>query len=282
MTREVHGAFDVRHRASYLAWAGCYEEENAMRKRYWVSTTALAATMVVMAAAPASAQQSAEQQVMELANADRAQQGLAPLKWDPALAQAALAHVQVMAEQPALSHQYAGEPDLVARGGAAGAHFRSIAENVAVAPSPQALEEEWMNSAPHRANILNPLMNGIGVGLVRRGGVYYAVEDFDDGVAQLGPEQVEQQIGQLLQQRGLQPAGLTQEARQTCAMDHGSAGDTKPWFVMRWEGTDLGRLPEVLEEKIATGKYHKATVGACDSGSQGQGFTTYKLAVMLY
>src|ERR1700722_12470750 len=67
ITREVHGSFDVGHRASYLGWAGCYEEENAMRERYWLSTTALAATMVVMAAAPASAQQSAEQQVMELA-----------------------------------------------------------------------------------------------------------------------------------------------------------------------------------------------------------------------
>ncbi len=51
-------------------------------------------------------------------------------------------------------------------------------------------------------------MNTIGVGLVRRGGNYYAVEDFADGVAELGPEQIEQKIGQLLQQRGLQPAGI--------------------------------------------------------------------------
>ena len=51
---------------------------------------------------------------------------------------------------------------------------------------------------------------------------------------------------------------------------------------MRWEGTDLSRLPDVLEQKIATDKYHKAAVGACDSANPGQGFTTYKLAVMLY
>jgi hypothetical protein len=233
-------------------------------------------------AAPVLAQQSAEQQVMELANADRAQHGLGPLRWDPALALAAAQHAQIMAAQPALSHQYDGEPDLAARGGAAGAHFRSIAENLAVAPSPQALEEEWMHSPLHRANILNPMMNGVGVALVRRGGNYYAVEDFDDGVAQLGWAQIEQKIGQLLQQRGLQPAGLTEIARQTCALDHGSAGGPKPWFIMRWEGTDLGRLPDELEERIATGKYHKAAVGACDSGNAGQGFTTYKLAVMLY
>ena len=255
------------------------DEENAMRKPTWPLMMAMAALVV----APALAQQPAEQQVMELANADRAQNGLGPLKWDPALAQAAAQHAQIMAAQPApLSHQYAGEPDLVARAGAANAHFRSVAENVAVAPDPQALEQEWMHSPLHRANILNPQMNGIGVALVRRGGNYYAVEDFDDGVAQLGQAQIEQKIAQLLQQRGLQPAGLTDIARQTCALDHGSAGGPKPWFIMRWEGTDLGRLPDELDEKIATGKYHKAAVGACDAGSPGQGFTTYKLAVMLY
>jgi hypothetical protein len=242
-------------------------------------TTAMA---VVLMAIPALAQESPEQQVMGLANADRAQQGLAPLKWDPALAQAAAEHAQLMAQQPALSHQYSGEPDLVARAGGAGAHFRSIAENVALAPSPQALEKEWMNSAPHRANLLNPAMNVIGVGLVKRGGNYYAVEDFADGVAQLGPEQIEQKIGQLLQQKGLQAAGQTQDARQTCEMDHGSAGGSAPRFVMRWEGSDLSRLPEVLEQKIATGQYHKAAVGACDSSHPEQGFTTYKVAVMLY
>ena len=125
-----------------------------MRKRHWLSTMVLAGTM---AALPVLAQQSPEQQVMDLANADRAQQGLPPLKWDPALAQAATQHAQLMAQQPAaLSHQYPGEPDLDVRAGAAGAHFRAIAENIALAPSPQALDQEWMHSPPHRANILDP------------------------------------------------------------------------------------------------------------------------------
>ena len=198
------------------------------------------------------------------------------------VAQAAAEHAQLMAQQPALSHQYPGEPDLVARTAAAGAHFRSIAENVALAPTPQALEQEWMHSAPHRANILNPGMNTIGIGLVKRGGNYYAVEDFADRVAGLGPEQIEQKIGDLLHQKGLQSAGLVQDARQTCEMEHGSAGGSSPRFIMRWEGSDLSRLPAVLEQKISTGQYHKAAVGACDSGNPAQGFTTYKVAVMLY
>ena len=238
--------------------------------------------MLLAVAIPALAQQSAEQQVMDLANADRAQQGLPPLKWDPALAQAAAEHAQLMAQQPALSHQYPGEPDLVARTAAAGAHFRSIAENVALAPSPEALEQEWMHSAPHRANILNPTMNTVGIGLVKRGGNYYAVEDFADGVAEMGPQQIEQKISQMLQQKGLEPAGLTQDARQTCEMEHGSAGGSSPRFIMRWEGSDLSHLPGVLEQKISSGEYHKAAVGACDSGNPSQGFTTYKVAVMLY
>jgi hypothetical protein len=254
-------------------------KENGMR-------FVVAMLMVILMAIPVLAQESPEQQVFELANADRAQQGMPLLKWDPALAQAASEHAELMAQQPALSHQYPGEPDLVARAGAAGAHFRSIAENVALAPTPQALEKEWMNSAPHRANLLNPTMNVMGVGLVKRGGNYYAVEDFADGVVQLGPEQIEQKIGQLLQQRGLQvagqTAGATTDARQTCEMDHGTAGGSAPRFVMRWEGSDLSRLPEVLEQKIASKQYHQAAVGACDSGNPSQGFTTYKVAVLLY
>lgn len=250
-----------------------------MRKHQWFWSMAVAAAMF---AGRAFAQDPAAQQVMELLNADRVQNGLAPLKWDPALAQAAGAHAELMAQQPQLSHQYSGEPDLEARCSAAGAHFRSIAENVAEAPDPQALDRVWMNSPPHRANILNPSMTSIGVAAVRRGGNYYAVADFAASVAQLGPEQIEQKIGQLLQQKGLGPAGMAQDARQTCEMEHGAAGGSRPRFIMRWEGTDLSRLPDVLEQKISTGQYHKAAVGACDSGNPGQGFTTYKIAVMLY
>ncbi len=253
-----------------------------MRTANWLSGITMITAMVAIAGTPSWAQQPAEQQVLDLANADRAQQGLGPLKWDPALAEAAAQHAELMAQQPALSHQYPGEPDLVARAGAAGAHFSSIAENVALAPNPQALEKEWMHSPPHRANILDPHSTVMGVGLVRRGGNLYAVEDFAVGVAELGPEQVEGRVAQMLQQRGLASAGMSRDARQTCEMDHGAAGGSAPRFIMRWEGTDLSRLPDVLEQKIATHQFHKAAVGACDSGRPAQGFTTYKVAVLLY
>jgi hypothetical protein len=98
----------------------------------------------------------------------------------------------------------------------------------------------------------------------------------------MGSSQIERQIEQLLNQRGLRSAGDVSAARQTCAMDHGSAGTARPKFIMRWQGSDLSRLPQVLEEQISSGRFHTAAVGACNSSNEGPGFTTYHLAVMLF
>ncbi len=230
----------------------------------------------------ACAQSIEARQVMEATNADRAQRGLGPLNWDPALARAAQKHADLMVGQSALSHQYGGEADLDIRVGREGAHFRVVAENLAAAATPEALEVEWMHSPGHRANILDPRLNEIGVGLVRQGGYLWAVEDFSASVAALGSSQIESAIGQLLSKRGIEPARDVAAARETCAMDHGAAGGLRPKFIMRWEASDLNRLPDVLEQKISTGRYRTAAVGSCNGGSEGPGFTTYHLAVLLF
>ncbi len=230
----------------------------------------------------ACAQSIEARQVMEATNADRAQRGLGPLNWDPALARAAQKHADLMVGQSALSHQYRGEADLDIRVGQEGAHFHVVAENLAAAATPEALEAEWMHSPGHRANILDPRLNEIGVGLVRQGGYLWAVEDFSASVAVLGSSQIELTIGQLLNERGIEPAGDVAAARETCAMDHGAAGGLRPKFIMRWEASSLNRLPDVLEQKISTGRYRTAAVGSCNGGSEGPGFTTYHLAVLLF
>jgi hypothetical protein len=229
----------------------------------------------------AHAQSAEARQLMQATNQDRAQHGLGPLRWDPALARAAQAHANQMERHGELSHQYAGEPDLATRAGRDGAHFSTVAENVAVAPNPQTVESEWMHSPPHRHNILDARLTTVGVGLVRQGNNLWAVEDFSAAVAQMGSSQIEQKIEQMVAERGIRSVSTSSAARQTCAMDHGFAG-TRPNFIMRWEGSDLNRLPDVLEEKINTGRYRTAAVGACGSGNRGQGFTTYRLAVLLF
>jgi hypothetical protein len=107
------------------------------------------------------------------------------------------------------------------------------------------------------------------------------VEDFSAAVEQMGSSQVERRVEQMLTDRGVRPLGATNTARQTCAMDHGFAGP-RPNFIMRWEASGVNRLPDVLEAKISTGRYRTAAVGACSSGNRGGGFTTYRMAVMLF
>jgi hypothetical protein len=242
----------------------------------------LGAIWSVGALSTVCAQSIEARQVMQATNQDRAQHGLGPLQWDPSLARAAQRHAELMVGRGALSHQYGGEADLETRVAQQGAHFRVVAENLAVAPNPGTLEAEWMHSPLHRANILDPRLNAIGVGLVRQGGNLWAVEDFSAAVAALGSSQIERTVFQLLSQRGLQPAGDVAAARQTCVMDHGAAGGLRPKFIMRWEASSLNRLPDVLEQKISTGRFRTAAVGACDPGHNQPGFTTYHLAVLLF
>jgi hypothetical protein len=246
-----------------------------------IGTCILAFACLVGMTCGARAQSTEARQLMDATNGDRAQHGLGPLQWDPALARAAQAHAYQMVRHGELSHQYAGEPELAERAGRGGAHFSTVAENIAVAASPQLVEAEWMHSPPHRHNILDPQLTTVGIGLVRQGDNLWAVEDFSAAVAQMGSTQIEQKIEQLVAEHGIRSVNASSAARQTCAMDHGFVGQ-RPNFVMRWEGSDLNRLPDVLEEKISTGRYRSASVGACSSGNRGQGFTTYRLAVLLF
>lgn len=241
----------------------------------------LAAVCAVGVTCGAQAQSAEARQLMQATNEDRAQHGLGPLRWNPALASAAQAHAERMVRAGALSHQYAGESDLAARTGRSGAHFTTVAENIAVASDPETVETEWMNSPHHRDNILDPRLTDIGIGVVRQGNRLWAVEDFSAAVVQMGSSQIEQRVEQLVAEHGIRFVNTSGAARQTCAMEHGFVGP-RPNFVMRWEGTDVSRLPDVLEVKISSGRYKTASVGACGTGSEGQGFTSYRLAVMLF
>ncbi len=101
-------------------------------------------------------------------------------------------------------------------------------------------------------------------------------------MANLPNEQVEAAIEKLLTARGIQMGGSRVDARQTCEMEHGSAGGTKPGFIMRWQTADLTQLPSALEERLETKTYHTAAVGGCSSANAESGFTTYRVAVLLY
>ena len=249
--------------------------------------TVLAVTLLpAMAAMPSSPPPRigsvAEQYLFSAANAERAQRGLPPLRWDETLHRAALQHAGEMASRESISHQYPGELDLAERGRAAGARFTVIAENVAEALSAPEIHDAWMQSPDHRANLLDPRVDSVGISVMRRDGQLYAVEDFDRTVRSLSFEAQENAIAELLRaEAALYLLPNVDDARQTCAMSTGFAGARKPWFVERFTTSSLDRLPETLRQKLASGKYHSAAVGACEARNSGS-FTPYAFAVLLF
>jgi uncharacterized protein YkwD len=224
------------------------------------------------------------EQLFSMANQVRAARGLSALQWDPALASAALYHCSRMAAEGPISHQYAGEPDLGARAGQAGAHFSLLEENVADGEQPAEIHDAWMHSQGHRDNLLNPAVDRLGVAVVARGNRLYAVEDFSRSVQVLSTEQVEATVSHLVAETGVSAHGNSTGARLACAQDHGlpvSLDNRRPEFIMRWQVAELSLLPAALLDRIATGKYHEAAVGSCPTQSADNTFTVYRVAVLL-
>jgi hypothetical protein len=105
----------------------------------------------------------------------RAQNGLGSLNWDWRLSSAAQQHAQDMADRQYFSHvtpEGLALRDRVAPTGYLTSDTDwSLAENLGFGTSvlspPAAIIDGWMNSAPHRANMLDPTLQDVGIGLVQ-------------------------------------------------------------------------------------------------------------------
>jgi hypothetical protein len=223
-----------------------------------------------------------EQYLFMAANAERAQRGIPALRWDATLYAAADFHAQQMAERNAISHQFPGEPELGERVRDAGAHFSAVAENVAEAPTAVGIQTAWMHSPGHRANLLDPNVDSIGIRIVQRGGELYAVEDFSRTVASMSFAQQETMVAQELGRiADLNLLPETEAAHRTCQMESGYAGSKAPGFLMRYTTGDLSVVPDTLRHRIESGRYHSMQVAACAS-TESQTFSSYRIAVLLY
>lgn len=235
-------------------------------------------------AQPPALQGKAEE-LFALGNQARAAAGVEPLKWNPALAAAALLHCQRMAAEGEIAHRYGGEADISERAGRAGALFSMVAENVAVGSYPALIHQGWMDSPGHRANLLNPALDRVGIAVVASRGVLYAVADFARAVPALTPAQVEAAIAALIRVSGVTVRGDPSAARATCALERGlprSLAGPTPLFVMRWQDSDLSHLPPALVSRLASGEYRQAAVGDCAPQGVEGSFTVFRIAVLLY
>lgn len=117
-----------------------------------------------------------EQVILDLVNQERAGQGLPPLSADPSLCTAARLHSQDMIDRDFFDHQ---NPDGLwpeDRVSAQGYAFHTVGENIAAGDaSPYQTMATWMASPGHRANILDPDYQHIGIGRKTGGtwGIYW-------------------------------------------------------------------------------------------------------------
>lgn len=104
--------------------------------------------------------------VIDGLNAERGKVNLAPLIPNDLLMQTAQQHAEFMDRKQALSHLGAGQTTFDQRIHSVGYRFSTAAENVALgAVDAAGVVRMWMDSPPHRANILNDKVTDVGLGI---------------------------------------------------------------------------------------------------------------------
>jgi uncharacterized membrane protein required for colicin V production len=104
-------------------------------------------------------------ELMELINEERAAHSLPPLEWCASCAEVALAHSKDMYVNGYFSHVDGNDRDPFERMKAADISYRAAGENLAIAPSVPEAHEGLMASPDHRANILRPAFDEVGIGV---------------------------------------------------------------------------------------------------------------------
>lgn len=136
-----------------------------------VAVAVAGSVMCLAPAAPAYADTaSIEAQFVAATNAARQSAGLPPYAVASDLASIARSWSAHMAAAGAISHN----PNLTTQV----QNWRAVGENVGVGPDEPTIQQAFMNSAPHRANILDHDYTQFGVGVVVSGGRVWVTVDF--------------------------------------------------------------------------------------------------------
>jgi uncharacterized protein YkwD len=113
----------------------------------------------------------AEEQMLTTVNREREANGLQPVIMDMQLRKLARSHSLDMFQRGYFSHYTPDGLSPFDRMNAANIEYTYAGENLALAPSTDLAMQGLMNSPGHRANILNPNFNKIGIGAID-GGIY--------------------------------------------------------------------------------------------------------------
>lgn len=238
----------------------------------------------------------AERQLLELANAERAHAGLAPLRSDDGLVRAARAHAAAMAAQNQLSHQFAGEPPLPQRLAVSSTlHLEATGENVAVAGSPDQAHQALMASPPHRENLLRPAFNVAGIGVFRSGHMIFVAQDFASSLPSYSVQQAEELVSASVEKLRAQ-AKMPRLRRvddnrgsihsSACAMAQtdslGAAAPPPGAYMLRYTSMAPEALPAEISKVIAARGLHTYSAGTCYAKTQKYPNGAYWVVLVFY
>jgi len=239
----------------------------------------------------------AEAALLNFINQSRQQAGVAPVRVDESLRQAARLHARRMVAARQLEHQLPGEPSLLQRiADVSPLPLDSAGENIANATCPTDAHTLLMHSPPHRENILSPQFNLVGVAALWSHGHLYIVQDFAHLTPSYSPREtarlVRQSVSHARSSAGLSDLTLFAPPRldeAACAMareDHPNARFIAASYSNRKVITYTQSRPEVLpsgaEPMLENPNLHHMAVGSCYARNAAYPTGIYWVAILLY
>jgi uncharacterized protein YkwD len=229
---------------------------------------------------------SAEKQIFTQLNHARIENDQPALEWNDRAANAARIHTQALLENGKLSHQFPGEPSPAERIGAAGARFTLSAENVARTEYLEDVHPALMNSPGHRANILSPKYNAVGIGVVERQGKIYVTQDFLFLIATYSEEQFGQAFAETFNETR-KASGIRKLEAHTDKSLHDAAcltdGDSSKLPIATpdvrsmvvFTASEPHRLPPELSSRATNPLFHHMDFGVCFRPDQEHGYANF-------
>ncbi|HUS18321.1 MAG TPA: CAP domain-containing protein [Terriglobales bacterium] len=234
--------------------------------------------------------ESMERKIFQAVNREREDRGLKALKWNSKLGEAAAGHLAWMIARKTLGHRFAGEDALSERIAATGLRFNSSAENVAYATDWEDIHPGLMQSPGHRANILSPKYDEVGIAVALGPNGYYAVQNFAHTTSEVSSNDAEARVAKGLRREIKGDLTVTSSAKvreAMCAMadrDQLQAsklpGEPPLRRMFAYTATEPEEVPESLVDAAANSGTRRWVIGVCYKATPRYPGGTYWVGIL--
>jgi len=254
--------------------------------------------LIAAAATPVRDEDTAvETALLDSINRSRQQAGVAPVRTDESLRQAARLHARLMVANNDLEHQFPGEPSLLQRiADVSPLRLDRAGENIANVGCAGDAHDVFMHSPPHRENVLDPRFNVAGIAALWSHGRLYVVEDFVHAMTSYSQRETGRLVGEAIGEER-RNAGLSELAlfapphldEAACALakeDHPNARLVAASYtnrkVITYTQSQPGVLPSAALRLLENPSLRQYAVGSCYARNDAYPTGIYWVAILLY